>query len=74
MRTTQSGGFDDPDFLAAERRVEEAAFARGVPLGAVALTADRAAELRARGYALTVGFDVHWLKAGVAAAAAWVAD
>ena len=68
-----SGKFDHPDFLAAEQRVEEAAFARGVPLGAVALTADRAAELRARGYALTVGFDVHWLKAGVAATSAWVA-
>ncbi|KAH8059850.1 HpcH/HpaI aldolase/citrate lyase [Aureococcus anophagefferens] len=26
-----SGRFDDPGFLAAERRVEEAAFARGVP-------------------------------------------
>ena len=68
-----SGQFDHPTFLAAEKRVEEAAFSRGVALGAVALTEDRAEVLKARGYRLTVGFDVHWLKSSVAAAQAWVA-
>lgn len=67
------GQFDHPTFLAAEQRIEAAAFKRGVTLGAVAQTEERAALLHARGYRVIVGFDLLWLKSAVAAAQSWVA-
>ncbi|KAL1529688.1 hypothetical protein AB1Y20_000627 [Prymnesium parvum] len=66
------GQFDHPTFLNAERKVEEAILRRGKPLGAVALTHARAQELRARGYSMLVGFDVHWLKSSIQTAQTWV--
>jgi len=67
-----SGLFDHPQFLEAERRVEECVLRSRVPLGAVALDGERAAALHARGYRLIVGFDLHWLKASVRTAQSWV--
>jgi 4-hydroxy-2-oxoheptanedioate aldolase len=62
------GRFDAPDFVEAVAAVERAAADAGLPLCGVALDAERAAELAARGYrALLRGIDVFMLKAAVAA-------
>ncbi len=66
-----SGRFDHPDFVAAVDKVETAVLAAGIPLGGVAFDAQRASALKARGYRLTGGFDVLWLKQAVAASKAW---
>ena len=66
------GQFEHPEFLEAERKVEESVLRAGIPLGAVALTEARAAALHARGYRLIVGFDVLWLKSAVRTAQSWV--
>ena len=66
------GQFHHPTFLEAEQKVEEAVFRHGVPLGAVALTEERAKVLTSRGYRMVVGFDLLWLKSAIKAAQSWV--
>ncbi len=66
-----SGRFDHPDFLAAAEKVEKAVLAAGIPLGGVAFTEERALALKAKGYRLTGGFDVLWLKQAVATSRSW---
>jgi 4-hydroxy-2-oxoheptanedioate aldolase len=62
------GRFDAPVFVEAVATVERAAVDAGLPLCGVALDAERAAELAARGYrALLRGIDVLMLGAAVAA-------
>ncbi len=69
-----SGRFDHPDFIAAVERVEQAVLAAGIPLGGVAFDAERAAALKAKGYRLSGGFDVLWLKQAVADSISWGAQ
>ena len=66
-----SGQFDHPRFRDAVRRIEEAAFANGVPLGAVGFTKEATEAALARGYRLVGGFDILWLKGAVANSVAW---
>jgi len=66
-----SGQFDHPDYLAAEKRLETAAFKAGMPLIGIANNATRADALFARGYRGIGGFDILSLKAAVATSAAW---
>ncbi len=66
-----SGRFDHPDFLAATQKIEAAVLGAGIPLGGVALNQERAKALKAKGYRLSGGFDVLWLKQAVAASRAW---
>ena len=61
------GRFDAPAFVDAVAAIERAAAARGVPLGGVALTAERGAELERAGYRVLVqGIDSAMLAEGVA--------
>ncbi len=61
------GRFDAPEFVDAVVALERAAAAHGVPLGGVALTAQRAADLEARGYRLLLrGIDTVMLAEHVA--------
>ncbi len=66
-----SGRFEHPDFLAACSKIEAAVLKAGIPLGGVAFTQERAAALKAKGYRMTGGFDVLWLKQAVASSRAW---
>jgi 4-hydroxy-2-oxoheptanedioate aldolase len=62
------GDFDAPAFVDAVAAVERAVTGAGIPLCGVAFTAQRAAELAARGYrALLRGVDVFMLREAVAA-------
>lgn len=65
------GQFDHPDFLAALKRVEDAAFDAGIPLGNIAMAAPQAEALFARGYRVIAGVDVLWLQAKAAEAQSW---
>ena len=65
------GQFTHPDYLAAEKKLETAILAAGLPMSAVALTEERADELIGRGYRVLAGFDVLWLKSAVAASVSW---
>lgn len=65
------GQFDHPDYVAAQARIEKAAFAAGIPLGAIALTQDQAEQAFARGYRLVSGFDLLWMRARAAELAGW---
>ena len=66
------GQFDSPAFGDALVAIEQAAAARGTPLGGVAMTADRSAALIAKGYRVLVhGFDVLMLKSQVASFMTW---
>lgn len=66
-----SGQFAHPDYLAAEKHLEAAAFKAGVPLIGNAPNEARAKELFARGYRGIGGFDILSLKAAVATTVAW---
>lgn len=65
------GQFGHPDFLAAEKKLETAILAAGLPMSAVAFTEAKAKEMIARGYRVLAGFDVLWLKSAVAASVSW---
>ena len=65
------GQFDHPDVKAAVKKVEKAAFARGIPLASNALSEQMAADLFDRGYRGIAGFDVLWLKARTAEFKSW---
>ncbi len=66
-----SGQFDHPDFVAAVAKVEKAANDAGIPLGNVALSAEQAEGLKARGYRVIAGFDLLWLRAKATEAQIW---
>lgn len=66
-----SGDFEAPAFKAAVERVEQAAFAAGIPLGAAAFHEAQAKEAFAKGYRVIGGFDVLWLKAAVSRMTEW---
>lgn len=66
-----SGRFDHPDFIAAAEKIESAVLAADIPLGGVAFTQERAAALKAKGYRMTGGFDLLWLKQAVATSRGW---
>ena len=66
------GQFDAPVFVDAIAAIEQAAAAKGVPLGGVALTAEQSASLIAKGYRVLLhGFDVLMLKSQVASFMTW---
>ena len=66
------GAFDSPVFKEAAATIETAVAARGIPLGAAALTREQASALVAKGYrVLFTGFDVLMLKDQVASFASW---
>ena len=66
------GRFDSPIFVDAMVAIEQAAAAKGMPLGGVALTADQSALLIAKGYRVLLhGFDVLMLKSQVASFMTW---
>ena len=67
-----SGQFDHPDFQAAIAKVEAAANKAGIPLGNVAMAAEQAEGLFARGYRVICGFDLLWLKAKTAETQSWL--
>lgn len=67
------GQFDHPTFQAALSRVEAAAKAADIPLGNVALDAEKAAALFARGYRHIAHFDVLWLCEKAADMQSWCA-
>ena len=66
------GQFDAPVFVDAIAAIEQAAAAKRVPLGGVALTAEQSASLIAKGYRVLLhGFDVLMLKSQVASFVTW---
>ena len=66
------GRFDAPVFVDAMAAIEQAAAAKGMPLGGVALTADQSASLIAKGYRVLLhGFDVLMLKSQAASFMTW---
>ena len=66
------GDFTAPVFLDAVAKVEQAVKAQGIPLGAIALTQERSAELVEQGYLLLMhGFDVAMLAGQVASWKDW---
>ena len=66
------GQFDAPVFVDAIAAIEQAAAAKGVPLGGVAMTAEQSASLIANGYRVLLhGFDVLMLKSQVAGFMTW---
>ena len=66
------GQFDAPVFVDAIAAIEQAAAAKRVPLGGVALTAEQSASLIAKGYRVLLhGFDVLMLKSQVASLVTW---
>jgi len=65
------GQFEHPDFVAALTRIERAVLAAGIPMGGVGLSEAQATAQFDRGYRLIVGFDVLWIRAKTAEAAAW---
>ena len=67
-----AGRFDHPDFLAAAKKIEDAALAAGVPLAGGARDQASIAAMKARGYRIFAKFDVLMLKAAAAAQAGWV--
>ena len=67
-----AGRFDHPDFLAAAKKIEDAALAAGVPLAGGARDQASIAAMKARGYRIFANFDVLMLKAAAAAQAGWV--
>lgn len=68
------GQFDHPKFQAAVARIEAAAFAAGIPLGAVGFTREQTEAALAKGYRMIGAFDVLWLKSAVAQSIAWTRD
>ncbi|SFI09588.1 HpcH/HpaI aldolase family protein [Albimonas pacifica] len=67
-----AGRFDHPDFLAAAKKIEDAALAAGVPLAGGARDEAQIRAMKARGYRIFANFDVLMLKAAAAAQAGWV--
>ncbi len=67
-----SGRFDHPDFLAAAKKIEDAALAAGVPLAGGARDEAQIRAMKARGYRIFASFDVLMLKGAAAAQAGWV--
>ena len=67
-----AGRFDHPDFLAAAKKIEDAALAAGVPLAGGARDKASIAAMKARGYRIFANFDVLMLKAAAGAQAGWV--
>jgi 4-hydroxy-2-oxoheptanedioate aldolase len=66
------GQFDAPEFTDALAAIERAVTHKGLPLGGVALTAERTQQLAARGYRLLFhGIDVMMLEQQTAAFRAW---
>lgn len=66
-----SGQFDHPDLQAALARVETAAKAANIPLGAVGLAEEQAKAFFAKGYRVICGFDLLWLHAKATEAQSW---
>lgn len=67
-----TGQFDHPDVRNARARIEAAARAAGLPLGAPALSKKQADALFADGYRLICGFDILWLKEKTAETQSWL--
>ncbi len=67
-----SGHFEHPIFTEAVERIEAAAFAAGIPLGAVGFTKEQTAAAMSKGYRMIGAFDVLWLKAAVANSIKWM--
>jgi 4-hydroxy-2-oxoheptanedioate aldolase len=66
------GRFDAPVFVDALAAIEQAAAAKGMPLGGVAMTAEQSAALIAKGYRVLLhGFDVLMLEQQVAGFMTW---
>lgn len=68
------GQFDHPDYLAAVERIEAAAFAAGLPLGANAFDKATANVAFDKGYRLIAGFDILWLKRTAGEMMSWTAS
>jgi 4-hydroxy-2-oxoheptanedioate aldolase len=66
------GEFDNPDLMGAVSRICEAATAKGIPLGQVALSEEQAKKYLASGYRMIAGFDAAWLRAKAAEAQGWL--
>lgn len=66
-----SGQFGHPDFLAAQKKIEQAAKKSGLPLGGNALVKEQADALIARGYRMIGGFDILWLRQKAEELAGW---
>jgi 4-hydroxy-2-oxoheptanedioate aldolase len=64
--------FDHPNFKEAVALVENAVFAAGIPLGCNAGTKEQTEAALARGYRLSGGFDVLWLKSSVERSIEWM--
>jgi 4-hydroxy-2-oxoheptanedioate aldolase len=66
------GRFDAPEYVAAVSKVEQAALARDIPLGAIAFSEEQTKALIARGYSSFLhGFDALLLKQQVATFRTW---
>jgi len=66
-----SGQFEHPKMKETVGRLESAVLRAGIPLGGVALTRDATQSLISRGYRMTGGLDVLWLKSAVAQSCDW---
>jgi 4-hydroxy-2-oxoheptanedioate aldolase len=67
-----SGQFDHPKFKAAVAKIEAAAFATGIPLGAAGFTEDQTRSAMERGYRLIGAFDILWLKSAIQQSIQWM--
>lgn len=68
---SRPGDFEAPAYRAAVKKIEKAALAAGMPLGAVAMRQAQAQAAFAKGYRIVGGFDVLWLKGAVAGMTDW---
>jgi len=67
-----SGQFDHPKFKNAVARIESAVFAARIALGSNGRTKEETEDALARGYRLSGGFDLLWLKTAIQQSIEWM--